>query len=78
MKPTYAGIAYREGIIHADLSEYNIMMEDGRCVIIDWPQWVATTHINAQTILNGILKISSPILNENITWIMIAGMQCDA
>jgi RIO kinase 2 len=48
---TYAGIAYREGIIHADLSEYNIMMEDGRCVIIDWPQWVATTHLNAQSIL---------------------------
>jgi RIO kinase 2 len=48
---TYAGITYREGIIHADLSEYNILMEEGRCVIIDWPQWVATSHVNAQSIL---------------------------
>ena len=48
---TYAGIAYREGIIHADLSEYNIMMEEGRCVIIDWPQWIGTSHLNAQSIL---------------------------
>lgn len=44
-------IAYHEGIIHADLSEYNIMMEEGRCVIIDWPQWVGTSHQNAQSIL---------------------------
>jgi RIO kinase 2 len=48
---TYAGIAYHEGIIHADLSEYNILMEEGRCVIIDWPQWVGTTHPNAGSIL---------------------------
>jgi RIO kinase 2 len=48
---TYAGITYREGIIHADLSEYNILMEEGRCVIIDWPQWVPTSHVNAQSIL---------------------------
>jgi RIO kinase 2 len=43
--------AYRAGIIHADLSEYNILMEDGRCVIIDWPQWMETGHQNAQEIL---------------------------
>jgi RIO kinase 2 len=43
--------AYHEGIIHADLSEYNILMEEGRCVIIDWPQWVGTSHQNAQSIL---------------------------
>jgi len=46
-----AGIAYHEGIIHADLSEYNILMEEGRCVIIDWPQWIGTTHPNAVSIL---------------------------
>jgi RIO kinase 2 len=45
------GIAYREGIIHADLSEYNILMEEGKCVIIDWPQWVETSHQNARSIL---------------------------
>ncbi len=43
--------AFRAGIIHADLSEYNILMEDGKCVIIDWPQWVETTHLNAPVIL---------------------------
>jgi RIO kinase 2 len=26
-------------------------MEDGKCVIIDWPQWMATGHQNAQEIL---------------------------
>jgi len=46
-----AGHAYHEGIIHADLSEYNILMEEGRCVIIDWPQWIETSHPNALTIL---------------------------
>ncbi|OPX64174.1 MULTISPECIES: RIO1 family regulatory kinase/ATPase [unclassified Methanoregula] len=43
--------AYRAGIIHADLSEYNILMEDTRCVIIDWPQWIETSHRNARAIL---------------------------
>lgn len=46
-----AAAAYREGIIHADLSEYNILMDEGRCVLIDWPQWTGTTHPNAQAIL---------------------------
>lgn len=45
------GRAYRAGIIHADLSEYNILMEDSRCVIIDWPQWMETSHRNARAIL---------------------------
>jgi RIO kinase 2 len=43
--------AYHAGIIHADLSEYNILMEDGKCVIIDWPQWMETGHQNAPAIL---------------------------
>jgi RIO kinase 2 len=44
-------IAYQAGIIHTDLSEYNILMEDERCVLIDWPQWTETTHPNARVIL---------------------------
>jgi len=48
---TNAAHAYHEGIIHADLSAYNVLMEEGRCVIIDWPQWVGTSHPNAQSIL---------------------------
>jgi len=43
--------AYHAGIIHADLSEYNILMEEGKCVLIDWPQWMETGHQNAQEIL---------------------------
>jgi len=43
--------AYRAGIIHADLSEFNIMVEGGRCVIIDWPQWVEAGHPNAQQVV---------------------------
>jgi RIO kinase 2 len=42
--------AYRAGIIHSDLSEYNILVENGRCVLIDWPQWIGTDHPNAEAI----------------------------
>jgi RIO kinase 2 len=45
-------VAYKEGMIHADLSEYNILMEDGKCVIIDWPQWIETAHPNAEVTLH--------------------------
>ncbi len=41
-------LSYQLGIIHADLSEFNVMIEEGRCVIIDWPQWVEVDHPNAQ------------------------------
>jgi RIO kinase 2 len=44
--------AYHAGFIHADLSEYNILMEDGKCVFIDWPQWIETSHPNAESTLN--------------------------
>jgi RIO kinase 2 len=44
-------IAYGAGIIHSDLSEYNIMVEDGKCILIDWPQWVGTDHQNADAII---------------------------
>jgi RIO kinase 2 len=43
--------AYRAGVIHADLSEFNIMVQDGNCIIIDWPQWVETSHVNARQVL---------------------------
>lgn len=44
-------VAWEAGIIHADLSEYNILVEDGRFIIIDWPQWTGTDHPNAGTIV---------------------------
>lgn len=43
--------AYSAGIIHSDLSEYNILVENGKCILIDWPQWIATDHPNADTIV---------------------------
>lgn len=43
--------AYQSGIIHADLSEFNVMVEGGRCVIIDWPQWMEADHPNAPQVM---------------------------
>jgi len=44
--------AYRAGVIHADLSEFNVMAQQGRCVIIDWPQWIEAGHPNAAQVLS--------------------------
>jgi len=42
----------KAGVIHADLSEYNIIIEpDMHILIIDWPQYVTKTHPNAQQLL---------------------------
>jgi RIO kinase 2 len=39
-------------VIHADLSEYNIILKpDGHILIIDWPQAVKTDHANAEELL---------------------------
>lgn len=46
-----AHLSYKAGIIHADLSEYNILIEDDKVVLIDWPQWIGTDHPNAETIV---------------------------
>jgi len=45
--------AYVEaGIIHADLSEFNILLKpDMHILIIDWPQWVTRKHPNAEQLL---------------------------
>jgi len=44
---------YRKAeLIHADLSEYNILIKaDGRVLIIDWPQSVGVSHPNAENYL---------------------------
>ncbi len=44
-------------IIHADLSEYNIILNpDGHVLIIDWPQAVKTDHPNAADYLERDMK----------------------
>ena len=45
------GKALRLGIIHADLSEFNVMVDDSGPRIIDWPQAVEVTHPHAQELL---------------------------
>jgi len=45
------GRALKLGIIHADLSEFNIMMAEDGPKIIDWPQAVEVTHPHAEELL---------------------------
>jgi RIO kinase 2 len=43
---------FRVGVIHADLSEYNIVVQkDGTVLLIDWPQAVNVEHPNAESLL---------------------------
>lgn len=45
-------IVHKAGVIHTDLSEYNILIDkDGKDWIIDWPQYISTSHQNADDIL---------------------------
>ncbi|MCQ8894291.1 MAG: serine/threonine protein phosphatase [Methanolinea sp.] len=43
--------ALAAGVIHADLSEFNVMLDAGGVVLIDWPQWIPPDHPNADQIL---------------------------
>ena len=47
------GIAYKNQLIHSDLSEYNVLVgkTPGDTWIIDWPQAVATDHPNARYLI---------------------------
>jgi len=42
------GTCLRLGLIHADLSEYNVFLDEDGVKIIDWPQAIALDHPNAQ------------------------------
>ncbi|NWF87604.1 serine/threonine protein kinase [Candidatus Bathyarchaeota archaeon] len=47
----------KAGIVHADLSEYNIILKpDMHILIIDWPQYVTKKHPNAQQLLTRDVK----------------------
>jgi len=42
----------KAGVIHTDLSEYNIILKPNRQIlIIDWPQYVKKNHPNAEDLL---------------------------
>jgi len=49
--------AYRAGVIHADLSEFNILVTtEGGLFVIDWPQYIPPSHPNAGEILKRDVK----------------------
>jgi len=39
--------AYRAGVVHGDLSEYNVLVAGDKPVLFDWPQWISSTHPSA-------------------------------
>ncbi|RLE89014.1 MAG: serine/threonine protein kinase, partial [Thermoprotei archaeon] len=48
------------GIVHGDLSEYNVVIQEGdRVLIIDWPQWVPSIHPSAPLLLKRDILILS-------------------
>ncbi len=49
--------AYEAGVIHSDISEYNILIDDNTEVwIIDWPQYITSDHPNADETLERDVK----------------------
>jgi RIO kinase 2 len=47
----------KAGVIHADLSEYNVILKPNmHILIIDWPQYVTRDHPNAQQLLTRDVK----------------------
>ena len=43
--------AYRDGFVHADISEYNVFVSEEGITLFDWPQAVPTDHENARDLL---------------------------
>jgi RIO kinase 2 len=49
--------AYKAGVIHADMSEFNILISnEGGIYIIDWPQYISSSHPNAAETLERDVK----------------------
>ena len=47
----------KASVVHADLSEYNVILKpDMHILIIDWPQYVTKEHPNAQQLLTRDVK----------------------
>jgi len=47
----------KAGVIHADLSEYNVILKPNmHILIIDWPQYITKGHPNAQQLLMRDIK----------------------
>ncbi|ELY52602.1 serine/threonine-protein kinase RIO2 [Natronolimnohabitans innermongolicus] len=48
--------AYANGYVHADMSEYNVFVNEAGVTIFDWPQAVPTDHENAAEFLRRDLR----------------------
>ncbi|MCL7384816.1 MAG: AarF/UbiB family protein [Thaumarchaeota archaeon] len=49
--------AYEAGVVHRDLSAYNVLIKpDGSIMLIDWPQWVKRSHPQASLYLERDVK----------------------
>jgi RIO kinase 2 len=65
-------------VIHADLSEYNIILKpDGHILIIDWPQYIMTNHANAEELLERDLKNILTFFNRKFNLKVAAKEACD-
>ena len=65
-------------VIHADLSEYNIILKpDGHILIIDWPQYVITDHANATELLKRDLKNILSFFNRKFNTKVAIDEACD-
>ncbi len=49
-------LAYQNGFVHADMSEYNIFINSEGITIFDWPQAVPVEHENADELLQRDVK----------------------
>jgi RIO kinase 2 len=65
-------------IIHADISEYNIILQpDGHILIIDWPQYVKTDHANAEELLKRDLRNIISFFSRRFSVKLEADKACD-
>jgi RIO kinase 2 len=65
-------------IIHADLSDYNIILKpDGHVLIIDWPQYVMNDHANAEELLERDLKNVLTFFNRKFNVKVAIEEACD-
>ena len=64
-------------LIHADISEYNIILKpDGHILIIDWPQAVKTDHANAAELLDRDIKNVLTFFSRKFNLDLVAEKAC--
>ncbi len=68
----------KANLIHADISEYNIILQpDGHVLIIDWPQAVKTDHANAAELLERDIKNVLTYFSRKFNIVLAAKEACD-